>query len=250
MLSDSQKEALQRFHYLWKLDNKDWVKERKEQWKYLAENNFLESSAKSLKKNAQYFVKGERDEYIGETIQFLFTPYDSSECARSIFYSSLFTPYDRSQIFSGFINDSSKYGKGLPWLRQHIIWFVDGVMGKNYEIIKEQDGQDYRILSAPPTSICGSYCVKALQVLEGELEYHGVVDYLEYFTSALPDAVDVSFRKHILIDKLISVAESVVKSGSASPLAIDYAKRIVTLKKEILEGWSLNSHLDQEESLE
>ena len=249
MLSDSQKEALQHFHYLWKLDNKYWVKERKEQWRYLAESNFLESSAKNLKKYSQYFIKGERDEYIGESIQFLFTPYDSSECARNVFYSAIFTPYDRSRIISEFINSASKFGKGMPWLRQHIVWFVDGVMGKKYEIIKEQDGQDCRIISADPTSLCGSYCVKALQVLEGELEYHGVVDYLEYFVSALPNVIDVNFRKHTLVDKLISTAEAVAESDAVSPLAIDYARRVLTFKKEILEGWNLNSHLDQDESL-
>ena len=152
MVSVSKKQALQQFHYLWRLDNKDWVKERKEQWKYLAENNFLESSAKSLKKNSLYFVKGEIDEYIGESIQFLFTPYDSSECARSVFYSELFTPYDCSLIFSRFINSASKFGKDLPWLRQHIIWFIDGVMGKKYEVIEEKDGSfgECRVLSPEP----------------------------------------------------------------------------------------------------
>ena len=249
MVSISKKQALQQFHYLWRLDNKDWVKERKEQWRYLAENNFLESSAKNLKKNAQYFVKGEIDEYIGESIQFLFTPYDSQECARDVFYSELFTPYDRSRIFSEFINDASKYGKGLPWLRQHIVWFADGVMGKNYEVIKEQDGVDYRVLSVDPAFFCKMYCVKAVMVLEGGLEYHGVVDCLEYFTSALSSAVDVSFRKRISINKFISTAETVAESDSVSPLVLAYAKRIVASKKEILEGWNVNSHLDQEESL-
>lgn len=247
MVSFSKKEALQRFHYLWKLDNKDWVKERKEQWKFLAENNFQESSAKSLKKNSLYFVKGEIDEYIGESIQFLFTPYDSAQCARDVFYSDIFTPYDRSRIFSEFINSASIFGKGLPWLRQHIVWFVEGIMGKNYEIIKEKDGGDFRVLSTDPSFFCKIYCVKARMVLEGDLEYHGVVDCLEYFTSALSSAVDIDCRERISLSKFMSAAEAVIKNGSASPLAIEYANRVITLKKEILEAWNLNSHLDQGE---
>lgn len=248
MASSSRINALQKFHYLWKLDDKDWVKERKEQWRYLAENNFSESSAKSLKKYARYFVKGEKDEYMGESIEFLFTPYDSANCARDVFYSELFTPYDRSRIFGNFIGSASKNGQGLPWLRQHVVWFVDGVMGKKYEVLKEQDGQDFRVLSYDPTSLCSSYCIKALMVLEGELEYHGVVDYLEYFISALPHAVDVSYRKYISIDDFVSTAQVVVESDSASPMVLDYAKRIVSLKKEILEGWNLNSNLDSDET--
>lgn len=84
-------------------------------------------------------------------------------------------------------------------------------------------------------------------VMGGELEYHGVVDCLEYFVSALPHSVDKSYRKHTLINELISLAEIVAEGNVASPLAIDYAQRIVSCKQKILDGWGSNSHLDQGE---
>ena len=49
MLSTKQQEALSQFRYLWKLDDKAWVKERNEQWKYLAEHNFSRDSASEQK---------------------------------------------------------------------------------------------------------------------------------------------------------------------------------------------------------
>ena len=51
----------------------------------------------------RYFVKAEWDSYIGESIQLLLTPYDSSESVKEIFNSDIFSADDRRQILSQYI---------------------------------------------------------------------------------------------------------------------------------------------------
>src|SRR5690606_1583393 len=244
MLSAKQQEALSQFRYLWRLDDKEWMKERKEQWKYLAENNFFKDSAKDRKINMRFFVKGERDEYISASIQLLLTPYDSAECVKEIFNSNIFTAYDRSQVMSRYIMSASQWGSGMPWLRQHIQWFVDGVLGHEYRLIEEQENVGERIISPDPTNFCMTYCKSAMKVLQGEHAYHGVADCVEYFISALGYATKLSFRKHIAVYELIQNVNGVLDGSKASDISLELARKIKSKEEDLWMNWNKNSHLD------
>lgn len=248
MISEQRTEALKKIHYLWRLDDAEWVKERKSEWKYLVENQFSDSSAKDIKQYSRYFLKGEQEEHIGEVLQLIFTPYLSAINAKEIFYSKLFTPYDRSRIFSGYIGSAYKYAGGMPWLRQHVQFFVEGILGEHYQVIYEQDGPNSRVISPDPTFFCLTYCASALKVIDGKIPYHGVIECIGYFTSALEYAVDASLRMDISIDRLIQSAEAAIDDQSLLPLNVDYAKEIIKRKSEILENWNKNSHLDKGDS--
>lgn len=73
----------------------------------------------------------------------------------------------------------------MPWLRQHIQYYINGILGDTYKVIQEQDGSSMRTISPDPEFWCSQYIAIAREVLNNERQYHGVIDCTEYFLSAL-----------------------------------------------------------------
>lgn len=219
------------FSYFWKLDDVEWMKKRKDEWNFIAEKNYSELSSKSLKNYMDFYIRGEKKDYIGENIEFLFIPYDSAECARKVFYSNFFTVNCRKGIFGNFLSIASTRGLGLPWLSQHIKWYSEGVLGGSYRIIEEMDGRIKKVISPEPTFWCGQYIARALDFIQERSVYHGVIECVDYFVSAI-SFVD---RKDIELSQLIDCVNEALNSNSAPVNVMNFVRELKGNELKLME---------------
>lgn len=247
MIGRRRAEALSRLNYLWKTDDKAWMKQRRADWKHVEGTYYKDGATRrEIRIRKKFFLYGENDSYIPEEVMFFSVPVTSADEARQVFESDLFRhPNDRYRIMGRYLIIASLVGEGLPWLAQHIRYFVDGVLGKEYRLIEvtRNNGLKKRI-SPEPGFWCDECMVWMVEVLSGALDYHGCVEAVDYFVSALAHADDPKFRSRERFDKLIALADSVSADAGAPAVARELASKLKARKQELIDHWALHADLD------
>lgn len=228
--------AVAQLQQLW-VDSPQWISSRKEEWKLAVRGVFSEESAKDLKTFGEYFVHGRLTGYIPAVLLYLFTPYNSPETAKLVFESDLFGWQERRTILTKYVFSAPKEGADMPWVRDHIVFFIEGVLGHEYKEVKEKVGKGEEIISLEPTAWCLSYVTDARKLMDGKVAYSACVDSIDYFVSALEHASHPRFRKYLNIDELISRAGAKLDNPNASELVSGFACNILSRKAEILGAW-------------
>ncbi len=186
------KKSAERLRHLWHLDDPDWLQARKEQAEVLAKRGFSRNSAKDNKTYLRYFVSGEYTDYVDDTSVMLLTPFDSKEAARLVFESGLFLPSGREKLLRRFAFSAHSLGEGMPWLRDHLKHFSEGVMGSSYEVIEEvENNRRSRTISPDPSYWCRTFLSATRKNLTERRGYRGYEFFLPYFVSALPHVTDI-----------------------------------------------------------
>lgn len=241
-----RKDHLEKIRYLWKLDDKEWMRERKEQWRFLVEGNLNDFSAKEKKQLKDLFVNAKKDRYISGPVAYLFTPYCSPETASEAFWSDLLgSQTERMMTLSSYLGTATEYGQGLPWLRQHLRDFVEGVLGHQHRMIEaEIGGGDKKDISPEPTKWCFSFTKNVTDLLTGVNDYHGCVEAVDYFVSALRYATKEMYRELIDLEGFLSLVDKSIEESSASDLALKTARKVKAESQRIRENWAMNAHLD------
>ncbi len=239
-MSEKDENALNPFRHLWRVDDKEWLAERKEQWLELEEKS--EDETKKHKKSLErYFVYGEKLEYISEPLVYLFTPYDSPETAKTLFESDLFRHHqERANLLMRYINSASKWGEGMPWLRQHIQNYVEGVLGKEYRVIEQDSGRRPQAISPEPTFWCKQFIHNSVKILQGKKQYHGCVECVDYFVSALAHAANPKTRQRCKLTEMMQQVDEVLAQSDASLLAREFAENLKAHEQQIMSNWALS----------
>src|SRR5690606_13446346 len=113
---------------------------------------------------------------------------------RTFFHSQVFSTGGRAKVFGSYLGTASKYGDGLRWQRDQIRYFVEGVLGDTYRVLQEQSGPGVETYSSEPTFWCEIFTTRAMEVLQGERDYHGYVETFDYFVSALKYALPEKWK--------------------------------------------------------
>jgi hypothetical protein len=227
------------FLHLWKVDDKDWVKQRRAEWKALEETAFADNSKMHNRALKRYFLEGQKEGYLGTIILFLLTPIDSADSAREVFESNLFkSKRARSEVLGDYVLRSYKFGHSMPWFRQQVQWFVEGVLGKRYEEVHEYFGDNREVISPNPSFWCLAYVVNALEVLKGARGYDPCVDCIDYFVSAAAHATDPFYREKCQIEPMLQAAAAAAAGREdLGEIAHDFARVQCARAAEIRANW-------------
>ena len=130
--------TLEKFKYLWKLEDPEWVGERKSQAKFIAKK--LKSngnSAATIREYTSYFLSGEMTGFIDESYKFFMTPIDSAETARLVFESQLFARDQRKTLYGLYATLDFRFCPEIDWLEDHVVYFIQGILGESFEEIQQ-----------------------------------------------------------------------------------------------------------------
>jgi len=239
MMLNYRDEDLKKFHFLWKKEDQTWLNARKEDWRLLISHGFSEFGASERKEYQEYFLYGQKDSYISETIIFFLTPIDSAETAKKFFHSLVFSTSGRAKLLAGYLDAASDFGPGLSWQHEQIRYFVEGVLGKTYSVLQEQNGSRMETYSTEPTFWCQGFTMQALAVLRDEREYHGYVEAVDYFVSALKYAYPEKWKlRRSTVDVLLDTANSTLTTPGASEVALYLARQLTERETEIRANWA------------
>jgi hypothetical protein len=238
--SEKKQTAVAENQKYWLVDDSAWLSRRKEEWKRLVAEVLAEESAQDIRIFGEYFVYGRLIDYIPAVTLYLYTPYDSATAAKSVFESDLFAWQERRRILESYVFSGPKYAPDMPWIREHIQLFLQGVLGQDYVEIKEHSGRSEKTISSEPTAWCMAYVADARKLMDGKVSYAGSMDCLDYFVSALKHASNPSVRRFVDPGALISRAESLLADSDVAADVLDFAKEISSRKDEIISNWEVS----------
>ena len=149
-MTNKYTKPLQGFSHLWKTDDEQWVAQRKAQWEYIVAHNFDPKDSETYKRLCgKYFIYGEKDEQHLNLLYFL-TPIDSAATAKQLYDSELFVATEKKQLMVDYILMAMKFGAQMPWLKQNIRYFVEGVIGNEYKKLEMKSGRRMKVISPAP----------------------------------------------------------------------------------------------------
>ncbi len=245
IMSDIEERRLAPFRHLWKIDDKAWMKQRREAWEKIEEYYTNKGAPKSeIKQYRNLFIKGKKEGYIPKVVLYFCTPITNAEEARALFKSELWLLRERGDLATDYIFRATEIGQGLPWLRQHIQYFVDGVLGNEYCYVEEPEAGRMHAVSPHPGSWCEKYIYQAVRLLSGKIDYHGCVEAVDYFVTAIAHSDDAYYRDLEDFQQMISLIDKVLADENASEAARELATKLNSRRQEIINNWELHAHLD------
>lgn len=252
-MKKSWDETLEEFAYLWKMDDSDWVAQRKQEWRTLAKGAFSDCSAKEVKKYGQYYVAGvnvrgensllpDRLAYITPVVRFFLTPFDSGVSMKGFFNNQSYGLEEKAEILSSYPWYLSDKGEGLPWVFPDLQFFSENLLGHEYKLFEgyKSGGVRKAVYSPNPTSWCGHYHHRAKDSIRGKRDSEkACIEMIDYFVSALKY---VKREGKVSMDSrhLESLIDEVNRALSFSSLEGDKLQLAQLLKKregEIRSNW-------------
>ena len=246
----TDKHLIPYFNHLW-LDDPQWQKERKQQWMELAKSEvFADATAKYKKMLRDYFMFGikEPEGYLSGSLMFLYAPFQSAEQAKLVFYSGVFFHNEFDSIFKYHIFNYRSFWPMCPQYRERVEWFIEGVMGREYELKEKKMNSDWiKCYSPEPPRWVIRYLVNVEFYFEEKPEFNAVISAFDYFLSCLSLVDVVKQRKKInkRMGKVFAMAEEVLKNDDNEPRK-EFATKLLNHREKILELWAVNAHLDED----
>jgi hypothetical protein len=237
---ERRNQILAPFKCLWKTEDKAWMSRRRADWKVLASNRFSDCTKVELTAYKKYFLTGEWLKYIPESTMFFLTPFTSPKEAKHFFYSKNFGPSERSQLFASYLIKSSVSGAEIDWLPQQTRYFVDGILGHEYQIIEESEAHIRHRISPTPNFFCRTFIAHAKRVLSAEIPYHAYVEVVDYFVSAWAYVDDADIKNVSVIDSLFDLVNQTLSDTKAGDVAKKLAQELQANEKKI------RSYIDDE----
>lgn len=253
-MTEIQKSAIpfQKFRDLWQVNDKEWMKHRKEEWSKLRKTAYKDESAKTIKYDGLFFLTGEEvpidifATHISYYIRFMYTPYTSAHEQKELF-DTISQANEKARVITSIFSYSHISGQNMPWLREKIQWFLNGIIGPTYHKIEEPYGRgDMYTISPNPNVFCVSYCARAMNLLKGKLSYNYTVDFVDYFISALSNADNSDDRKNIRLDLLwTTVNNALAEPNEHSALAVELATNLKQKEQDINDNFAIHAYLDK-----
>lgn len=219
---------------LWKTDDKEWMKQRRLEWKIIEESVFSGASKREIADNKRFFFKGEKKGYLGDWSLFLFTPFTDANEAKLAFFSSIFGRGCREQILVNFIKNGMLWGGGMPWIRRSMKAFSEGVLGSEHKNPHCLDFSGRKIRPCEPEWFCMYSTMYSIDVMSGELEYHGYLECFDYFFSAMKYGTKAKWLSMTPILDLISESERYLTIKDPDEDVFKFAQKVFENKDEMM----------------
>jgi len=211
---ERRSELLSPFKHFWKTEDKEWALKRRSDWKIFENNGFKSCSKAENRVYKKYFLTGEWIAYIPESILFLLTPLSSQSDAKEFYYSKNFGPAERYKISNKYLRVVTRLGAGIDWLPKHIRFYVDGVLGHEYRLIEESQAHMKEVISPDPKFFCHNYFVDSKMLFSGEIAYHGCIEAVDYFVSALSHVDDPEIKNKVVINELFDLVNKALNDSN------------------------------------
>ncbi|MBK8187888.1 MAG: hypothetical protein IPK77_11975 [Cellvibrio sp.] len=243
-----KQKALEKLSYLWKLDDEDWVAQRKKDYTTLIGSAPLNDYPAREKKIIKfYFLQGKIDSYYPPDLLLFLTPYTNKDQAKEVFYSGIFDLSGMQRTMTQYLGTATEFVDVVPWVRDHIKNFVNGVLGDTYQEItwKFEGSGNINVISPEPGFWCRGYIRSCINLFVGGVKFHGHVECLDYFVSILKHSDKPNFRNTENLHKMLTSAESAKDNPSLSLEVQDFARKVCLRRQEIINAWNVNAHLDE-----
>lgn len=224
---------------LWKVDDKEWLKTRQEEWRIFEERSLKGASKREVSERKRFYIKGVKGGYIGGGKSYIYCPFTTSDEARIAFFSGLFGRSERENIVSTFVFYGMLQAGFMPWIRDSMKSFSLGVLGGEYKSIHCYDMNGSKIRAPNASFFCDHFSRCAIEVFEGEWDYHGCIECFDYFFSALSSDFRPKKPEHIRIPALLKAAKEYLQTGSDEHV-LHFAQQIALHHQEmteIYESW-------------
>ncbi len=247
VMSEDDTKRMKAFQQLWKTDDKAWMQQRREDWKHIEEYYKNKGAPKSeVSQYRNFFLKGQIEGYISNVVLYFCTPVSNADEARELFKSELWLIRERGRLATDYIFRATEIGQGLPWLRQHIQYFVEGVLGNEYHYAEESEAGMMHAVSLHPGFWCEKFIYHAVRLLSGKIDYHGCVEAVNYFVTAIAHSDDAYYRDIEDFQQMNSLIDKVLADEDATEVARELATKLNARRQEIINNWELHAHLDKE----
>jgi len=150
--------GLDKFKYLWKADDKDWLQARKAEWEQLRKTGYAECDAQEIKLYSHFYVYGEQKAYMDTITRFILTPFTTAVEASELF-ELITSPGEKTNVLGSFMRMVSSKAQNMPWLRDKTCCFIDGVLGDEYKLIKVMNGRREETISPVPGFFAYVYAI-------------------------------------------------------------------------------------------
>jgi hypothetical protein len=178
----------------WKLDDPDWVAQRKSEWKGV-EENMKQSGCVGpfLKASKHFFLTGEDIDRSGEFplfCRFDMAPYESAEQARELFELYDENSRDRMMLLSGHLRTICINYAGSEKVRKKVADFQLGVLGETFRPIPVIFPGQKQAEPRPVEKTVHTWCNDALRWVnkkdqEFRVDYGYFLDQIPYLISML-----------------------------------------------------------------
>jgi hypothetical protein len=221
---------------LWKTDDKEWMKQRRLEWKIMEESRLQKLSKRDIADYKRFFLKGDKKKgFLGDWSLYLFTPFTDANEAKLAFFSSIFGKSGRERILSQFLHAGMMWGRDMPWIRQSMKAFSEGVLGNEYQEPHCVDFDGKKVRPGEPETFCMYATMYSTDVMAGKLVYHGYLECFEYFLSAMRVCEDKPDRlSSTHIPELIEESRNYLTSEEPDEDALKFAQKVVDHKDEMM----------------
>lgn len=231
--------ALEDLKDLWEVENPDWLKQRKADWQHIQRYNLRkEVTAKEKKELRKYFVLGEIDQYVSVIPRFILAPITTPDIAQRVFDSELVAE-DRWRVVLSYFNAITRYGEGASWQSQHVQSVVCGVLSRGFEQLITNSGSPdaSKPYAAASIYVWTFYAQISNRIFDYGSSYHASIEGLDFLISCFPYANEEDMRESVDFEDLCEFAQEVIDDGDSSEFAIQFAKRLLGKKTELLTAW-------------
>jgi len=219
---------------LWKTDDKEWMKQRRLEWKIIEDSVLSDASKREIADNKRFFLKGEKKGLVGDWGLYLFTPFTNANEAKLAFFSSIFGRGGREGILVSFIKNGMLWGREMPWIRRSMKAFSEGVLGTEYKNPHCIDFNGLKVRHREPEVVCMFSTRYPLDVMTGQIDYHGYLECFDYFLSAMKHCTKSKWLSMTPIWDLISESERYLTKKDPDEDALKFAKKVVDHKDEMM----------------
>ncbi|TCI03138.1 hypothetical protein EZV61_09600 [Corallincola luteus] len=239
-----KRDRLLPFKSFWRSDDAEWSKVRTSDWKKIRKVIAAGgTSAKSLKKFENYFLRGDIDGYIPPNDKFFMTPLTCAQEVSDFFYSDVFGFDGRATIISGFLGYATKMNIVVSWAEEYASFFQQGVLGDTYRTFYEESGGRVRRLS-PSAEFNFEVTLSELSVIiEDNLYFDQIVKSQEYLFSFVEYAAKKKVKSDRVI-KFLTQVENTLMEKKVDHKLLDLCQNILERKALFMRCAEVKSSVD------
>jgi len=220
--------------YLWRVDDAEWLAQRKADWLTYIKPVFKDYPKSEQKLLQQYFTLGIKNEYYPEADWFFLTPYDSVEDFIKIMNSSLLGPHERRNVLSGFITKFKQF-EHCPWYKHYMMMYIEAYLQNGYIILAEKR----KTISPMPTFWAFQFVRESLISIETNIKWNPFYFCVDFFISILPYAFNEGRRENIELKQLMGLVNIKLEGCDLTGELLSFVQVLKAHEDEIWQAWNI-----------
>lgn len=232
----------EKYKDLWKIEDLDWVKNRKAMWKELAKASFFDATPKQISEYRRYFLTGEKRKLgtVCRDYKFLCTPMTTSKQMIDILFDEeMFHKTEMQGILSGYYQGTLK-AWGVGWYSEHAKLFASTFYKGTYRTWTRQYRGKELVLTPDAGYLFDSTVHWLGKLLSGKVSYVPQLEAIEYMMNVInpENKPKYSHPDTINLDELFNIAGKAISNESLTQRTQDVAKQVLTYESVARDFWT------------